>query len=85
MRAGNKENWKDLGWIPSLELGLAAYFLFTIAYSCTIENYLTTPFLLLFFTGYGYIATMSLLQAPLRRLRHSLSLPVRSRAVSPIA
>ncbi len=69
--------------IPVVELGLAAYFLFTVAYSFVIENYLTTPFLLLFLAGYGYVGTMSLLQAPLRRLWHALPAPLRGRAVSP--
>jgi len=36
---------------PYVELGLAAYFVFTTAYSFRVENYLTVPFLLLFFTG----------------------------------
>jgi len=56
------------GWISAVELGLGAYFLFTVIYSLTLENYLTTPFLMLFFMGYSYMGTMSLLQAPLRRL-----------------
>jgi cellulose synthase/poly-beta-1,6-N-acetylglucosamine synthase-like glycosyltransferase len=60
------------GWVPLVELSLAAYFLFTTAYSFTIENYLTTPFLMLFFMGYSYMGTMSLFQTPLRRLWHAL-------------
>src|SRR5438093_1082552 len=56
------------GWLPAAELGLAVYFLFNIAYSFTIENYLTTPFLMLFFMCYSYTGAMSLLQTPLRRL-----------------
>ena len=61
------------------------YCLFNIAYSFTIENYLTTPFLMLFFMGYSYTGAMSLLQTPLRRLWNSLPavVRVRSRAVSP--
>jgi cellulose synthase/poly-beta-1,6-N-acetylglucosamine synthase-like glycosyltransferase len=69
------------GWIPVVELCLASYFLFTTVYSCTMENYLTTPFLILFFMGYSYMGTMSLLQAPLRRLANLLPALIRPRAV----
>lgn len=70
------------GWVPAVELGLAAYFLFTTVYSLTIENYLTTPFLMLFLGGYSYMGMMSLFQAPLRRLRNTLPTLVRPRPVS---
>jgi cellulose synthase/poly-beta-1,6-N-acetylglucosamine synthase-like glycosyltransferase len=60
------------GWKPYVELGLAAYFVFATAYSFRVENYLTVPFLLLFFIGYSYMGMMSLLQTPLRRLWNSL-------------
>ena len=69
------------GWIPFVELGLAGYFLFTTAYSLTAENYLTTPFLLLFFMGYSYMGTMSLFQTPLRRLAGALPGLLRLRSV----
>jgi len=73
------------GWLPAAELGLAVYFLFNIAYSFSIENYLTTPFLMLFFMGYSYTGAMSLLQTPLRRLWATLPALARARerAVSP--
>ena len=71
------------GWIPIIELCLAAYFLCTTIYSCTMENYLTTPFLILFFMGYSYMGTMSLFQTPLRRLVNALPALVRPRAVEP--
>jgi len=86
---GRQDNWEHKkyllrgGWIPAVELGLAAYFFFTTAYSITIENYLTTPFLVLFFVGYSYMGTMSLLQTPLRRLWSALPSLLRPRAVSP--
>jgi cellulose synthase/poly-beta-1,6-N-acetylglucosamine synthase-like glycosyltransferase len=67
------------GWIPLVELSLAGYFLFTTAYSFSIENYLTTPFLMLFFMGYSYMGTMSLFQTPLRRLWNALPALVRAR------
>jgi len=70
------------GWLPYIELGLAAYFVFTTVYSLTVENYLTTPFLLLFFMGYSYMGMMSLFQTPLRRLRNLLPAVVRSRPAS---
>ncbi|MGA3167388.1 MAG: hypothetical protein ABSF14_14890, partial [Terriglobia bacterium] len=64
-----------------VELSLAAYFAFTIVYSFSMENYLTTPFLLLFFMGYSYMGTMSLFQTPLRRLANVLPALFRPRAV----
>jgi cellulose synthase/poly-beta-1,6-N-acetylglucosamine synthase-like glycosyltransferase len=70
------------GWIPAVELSLAAYFLFTTAYSFTVENYLTTPFLLLFLMGYSYMGMMSLFQTPLRRVWNVLPALVRTRPVS---
>jgi cellulose synthase/poly-beta-1,6-N-acetylglucosamine synthase-like glycosyltransferase len=75
------------GIIPILELALAAYFVYAVAYSFTIENYLTTPFLMLFFIGYSYTGTMSLLQTPLRRAWNALPalLRLRPRAASPAA
>ncbi len=90
-RDGNWEQKKYVrrrgGWVPAIELGLAAYFLSTTAYSFVVENYLTSPFLLLFFMGYSYMGTMSLLQTPIRRLWNSLPalLRLRARAISPAA
>ena len=73
------------GWIPWAEVALAGYFLYTTAYSVSVRNYLTTPFLGLFFVGYSYMGTMSLLQTPLRRLWYNLPAfaRVRARSVSP--
>jgi cellulose synthase/poly-beta-1,6-N-acetylglucosamine synthase-like glycosyltransferase len=70
------------GWKPYVELGMAAYFVFTTAYSFRVENYLTVPFLLLFFIGYSYMGMMSLFQTPMRRLWNSLPALVRSRPAS---
>jgi cellulose synthase/poly-beta-1,6-N-acetylglucosamine synthase-like glycosyltransferase len=85
---GPAESWEQKkyvrrrgGWIPFAELGLAVYFFFTAAYSFSVENYLTTPFLMLFFMGYSYMGTMSLLQTPLRRLWNMLPAVVRARSV----
>jgi hypothetical protein len=70
------------GWKPYVELGMATYFVFTTAYSFRVENYLTVPFLLLFFIGYSYMGMMSLFQTPLRRLWNSLPALARSRPAS---
>jgi len=78
---GKKYVRRRAGWIPFVELGLASYFLFTLVYSVTMENYLTMPFLMLFFMGYSYMGTMSLFQTPLRRLANALPAVFRSRAV----
>jgi cellulose synthase/poly-beta-1,6-N-acetylglucosamine synthase-like glycosyltransferase len=84
---GREDNWerkkylKRAGWIPAVELCLAVYFSYTTAYSVYAENYLTTPFLMLFFMGYSYMGTMSLLQTPLRRLWSGLPSLLRPRAV----
>ncbi|HEV2232620.1 MAG TPA: cellulose synthase family protein [Terriglobia bacterium] len=82
---GRGDNWERKkyqrrgGWIPALELLMAAYFLFTLAYSFESENYLTSPFLLIFFVGYSYTGTMSLFQMPLRRLWHAMPALLRGR------
>jgi cellulose synthase/poly-beta-1,6-N-acetylglucosamine synthase-like glycosyltransferase len=73
---------KKGGWIPAVELGLAVYFFLTAAYSITIQNYITTPFVLLFFGGYGYMGSMSLLQTPLRRLWKALPVTLGPRPVA---
>lgn len=86
---GRAEAWEQKkylhrgGWIPVVELALAGYFVFTTTYSFLIENYLTTPFLMLFFVGYSYMGTMSLLQTPVRRLWNALPALVHSHAVEP--
>jgi cellulose synthase/poly-beta-1,6-N-acetylglucosamine synthase-like glycosyltransferase len=83
----HEDNWERKkylrrgGWIPAVELALAVYFVFTTVYSVEAENYLTTPFLFLFFMGYSYMGTMSLLQTPLRRLWNALPSLLRPRAV----
>ncbi|MFL6228140.1 MAG: glycosyltransferase [Pyrinomonadaceae bacterium] len=59
------------GWLPLLELSFAAYFLCAIIYAAHMHLFGTIPFLLLFFFGYGYIGTMSLMQTSgARRLQH---------------
>ncbi|MDE3181185.1 MAG: glycosyltransferase family 2 protein [Acidobacteriota bacterium] len=87
-RAGaweRKKYRKRIGWIPYVEAGLAAYFLYTSAYAMSTQNYLTVPFLLLFFGGYAYMGAMSLLQTPLRRLWNNLPAVFRDRGVTPDA
>ena len=70
------------GWIPVVELTLAGYFLFTTAYSISVQDYLTSPFLLLFFAGYFYMGSLSLLQIPLRRLMNAVPAVARTDSVS---
>ena len=53
--------------IAAIELALAVYFLFTVVYSFESENYLTSPFLMIFFTGFLYGSVFSLLPAPVLR------------------
>ncbi len=67
------------GWIPFAELALAGYLLFNIAYCFSVENYLTVPFLMLFFMGYSYASVMSLLQTPLRRAWNAVPALLRPR------
>jgi hypothetical protein len=81
---GKKYVRHKVGWIPFIELGLAVYFLLTTIYSLLMENYLTMPFLLLFFVGYSYMGTMSLFQTPLRRLANALPAFMRPRVADPI-
>jgi cellulose synthase/poly-beta-1,6-N-acetylglucosamine synthase-like glycosyltransferase len=80
---GKKYVRRRAGWIPFVELGLAGYFLFTTIYSFSMENYLTTPFLLLFFMGYSYMGVMSLFQTTFHRLAAVRPAFFRARAVQP--
>jgi cellulose synthase/poly-beta-1,6-N-acetylglucosamine synthase-like glycosyltransferase len=83
---GRTDNWERKkylargGWTAIVELVLAVYFILTLAYSFESENYLTSPFLLIFFVGYAYTGTMSLFQTPLRRLWHAVPALLRLRA-----
>ena len=62
------ESWKRKkyrrkhGWLPLLELSFAFYFVLAIAYAVRMHMFGPLTFLLLFFFGYGYTGTMSLLQ-----------------------
>ncbi len=60
------------GWVPWVEIALAAYFVLVTAYAFSAEDYLTAPFLMLFSIGYAYTGSMSLLQTPVRRLWNAL-------------
>jgi cellulose synthase/poly-beta-1,6-N-acetylglucosamine synthase-like glycosyltransferase len=53
---------KRLGIVPWIELAIGSYFLFTVWYAISSENYFTVPFLMLFVFGYWYTGLMSLLQ-----------------------
>lgn len=78
-----KKYRKRIGWIPYVEVALAAYFLYTSLYAMQTQNYITVPFLLLFFVGYAYMGTMSLLQTPFRRLLNMLSSSLRGQESAP--
>jgi hypothetical protein len=77
-----KKYSRKSGWIPVVELALAGYFLFTTTYSLSVEDYLVTPFLMLFLGGYLYMGSLSLLQAPLRRFFNAVPARVRTRSIS---
>ena len=85
----NEQGWerkkyvrRRTGWVPAAELMMAGYFAYTTAYSLSVQNYLVTPFLVLFLVGYSYMGTMSLLQTPLRRVWYNLPAFIRVRAGS---
>ena len=58
---------KRLGIVPWIEMAIGCYFLFTIWYAVTSENYFTVPFLVLFVFGYWYTGLLSLLQGRFER------------------
>lgn len=76
------ETWKrkkyrrKRGWLPLFELGFAIYFLLAILYAARMHMWGTIPFLLLFFFGYGYMGTMSLLQTASGKRFQSLWRPL---------
>ena len=49
-------------WLPWINLLVGTYFLLTILYAASVENYLTTPFLVLFVLGYYYAGFLMLFQ-----------------------
>ncbi len=55
------------GYTPYLELFLGAYFLFSVLYAFSNENYATLPFLMLFVVGFIYTGLMSIFQSHLPR------------------
>ena len=86
---GRGETWerktyvrRKTGWIPFVELGLAGYFVATLAYSFSSASYFASPFLMLFLMGYAYMGTMSLFQTPIRRLWNALPGMLRERHAS---
>ena len=62
---------KRLGIVPWIELGLGAYFAWTVWYAVSTENFFTVPFLLLFVFGYWYTGLLSLLQGRFERSRNA--------------
>jgi len=63
---------KGAGWMPFVEVFLGLYFAAGVTYSIQMQNYATTPFLLLFVWGYLYTGLMSLGQTYLGRLRFGI-------------
>ncbi|HEY0080150.1 MAG TPA: glycosyltransferase [Pyrinomonadaceae bacterium] len=57
-----KKYRRKRGLLPLLELASALYFLCAMLYAAHMGLWLTIPFLSLFFFGYAYIGTMSLVQ-----------------------
>ena len=49
-------------WLPWINFAIGSYFVFTIFYAVSAENYLTIPFLALFVMGYYYAGALMLLQ-----------------------
>lgn len=76
------ETWKakkykrKRGLLPLLELGFSVYFLLAIVYAARLHMWGTIPFLSLFFFGFGYMGTMSILQTSSGRRLRSLWRPV---------
>jgi cellulose synthase/poly-beta-1,6-N-acetylglucosamine synthase-like glycosyltransferase len=76
------ETWKakkykrKRGLLPLLELGFSIYFLLAIIYAARLHMWGTIPFLSLFFFGFGYMGTMSILQTTSGKRLLSLWRPV---------
>jgi hypothetical protein len=66
-KAQAKKYRKRLGFMPWLEIAVGTYFVWTIWYAMTTENYFTVPFLVLFVFGYWYTGFLSLLQGRFER------------------
>jgi len=62
-----KKYRRRLGIIPWIELAIGSYFVLTVVYAISNQNYITVPFLLLFILGYWYTGLMSLLQGRFER------------------
>jgi len=72
----SRDNWlqharlygRKHGLLPLIELSFALYFVVAVAYAIRSHIYATVPFLMIFLVGYGYMAMMSVFQAPARRV-----------------
>jgi cellulose synthase/poly-beta-1,6-N-acetylglucosamine synthase-like glycosyltransferase len=75
---GNTRDWSKrrykgaLGIVPFIELGMALYFVATLILAFQHGRYASIPFVLLFLTGFGYVATTSFLHAFRLRKRSSV-------------
>lgn len=76
------ETWKakkykrKRGLLPLLELAFSLYFMLAIIYAGHFQMWGTIPFLSLFFFGFGYMGTMSILQTTSGKRLLSLWRPV---------
>lgn len=59
---------RRLGWVPWIELAIGCYFMMTIIYAVSTQNYFTVPFLVLFVMGYWITGLMSLLEGRFDRV-----------------
>ncbi|MEZ5403141.1 MAG: glycosyltransferase [Bryobacteraceae bacterium] len=50
------------GWLPYIELGLAAYFVAMVTYAIESYNFFAVPLLTIFVAGYGWAGVSTLLQ-----------------------
>jgi cellulose synthase/poly-beta-1,6-N-acetylglucosamine synthase-like glycosyltransferase len=57
------------GWLPYIELAIASYFLYMVAFALETLNFLAIPFLLLFVGGYGWAGLSTLYYDLRERLR----------------
>ncbi|MCB9557324.1 MAG: glycosyltransferase [Deltaproteobacteria bacterium] len=66
--ANRRESWAKKRYrgiktiIPYIELAMAGYFTLAIVIAIRGQHYVSIPFLLLFFVGYGYVGALSVFQ-----------------------
>ncbi|MBX7219118.1 MAG: glycosyltransferase [Blastocatellia bacterium] len=58
-----KKYRRKIGWLPVLELVMAAYFVITMVYAVYSHIFGVVPFLSIFALGYGYVGILSFMQS----------------------